>query len=449
MKDILSAVEERLDDQSARGLATAVSRAVRDGAISGGAALPPIRTVAHELALSPTTVSSAWRILQRAGVIRTDGRRGSRIAEAGQPHQDRYARVVEEQTDLPTDLSTGVPDPALLPSLTASLDQLTTARVPRSYLDDPVLPGLRDAVLADWPYAASRLAVTDGALDALELVGRTALRYGDRVVVEDPCFPPLVDLLASLGAEVVGVPMDDEGMLLEPLAERVDDGARAVMLQPRAQNPTGICLSRKRARAIARLLAGRDVLVIEDDSMGAISSAPELSLGEWLPEQTVHIRSFAKSHGPDLRIAAMTGPAELMGECAARRQLAQGWTSRLLQRVLLDLLTRAEAQDAVSRAREVYASRRTGLVDALAARGIPVPGTDGLNIWVEVADESAALVRLAGQGVAAAPGSPFAVSPGPAPHIRVTAGHADGDLEALAELIAQAARARSRTARHR
>src|SRR5674476_434186 len=80
MRTAISAIEERLELPSARGLAQAVSRAVRDGALAPGAKLPPIRAVATQLGLSPTTVSAGWALLARSGAIRTDGRRGTTIA---------------------------------------------------------------------------------------------------------------------------------------------------------------------------------------------------------------------------------------------------------------------------------------------------------------------------------------------------------------------------------
>jgi DNA-binding transcriptional MocR family regulator len=176
-------------------------------------------------------------------------------------------------------------------------------------------------------------------MDALDLVARTAIRFGDRVIVEHPCFPPLLDLLDSVGAEVVGVPLDAEGMEPQFLAAALSSPAAAVVLQPTAQNPSGVSTSPPRARALAELINRAGTIVIEDDSSGAIASAPAISLGRWIPERTVHIRSFSKSHGPDLRLAAVSGPPALIHDILARRQLGQGWSSRLLQRILLSLLT--------------------------------------------------------------------------------------------------------------
>ena len=438
---ILSALEERLDQPTARGLAHAVSRAIRDGVLSSGTKLPPIREVASRLALSPTTVSAGWALLARSGTIRTDGRRGTTVADPLGPSNTRYRRALEGQTGFSLDLSTGIPDAALLPNLGRVLGRLTTAGTPGSYLDEAVLPELRDVLLGEWPYVTDDLTIVDGAMDALDLVVRTAIRFGDRVVVEHPCFPPLLDLLDSIGADVVGVPLDSEGMQPQSLAAALTSPAAAVILQPTAQNPSGISTTPRRARALAELVDRAGTIVIEDDSAGAIASAPAISLGRWIPERTVHIRSFSKSHGPDLRLAAVSGPPPLMRDVQARRQLGQGWSSRLLQRILLSLLTDEGSRAEVRQARREYARRRAALVDALAKQGVTVGGTDGINIWVPVHDEAAALVRLASQGIGVTPGSPFAVLPDMPGHIRVTSGLVGGDIEvaALADQITAAA----------
>ncbi len=439
MTAILSALEERMEHPTARGLAHAVSRAIRDGVLPAGTKLPPIREVAAQLALSPTTVSAGWALLARSGTIRTDGRRGTKVADPLGPANTRYQRALEGQTGFSLDLSTGVPDAALLPNLSRALGRLTTAGTPGSYLDQAVLPELRDVLLAEWPYVTNEISIVDGAMDALDLIARTVVRFGDRVVVEHPCFPPLLDLLDSIGADVVGVPMDREGIEPAPLAVALASPVAAVIVQPTAQNPSGVSTTARRARVLAKLIEGAATIVIEDDSAGAIASAPANSLGRWIPERTVHIRSFSKSHGPDLRLAAVSGPAELIRNVLALRQLGQGWSSRLLQRILLSLLTDEGSRAEVESAQREYARRRAALVDGLARRDVEVGGTDGINIWVPVHDEAAALVRLASQGIGATPGSPFAVLPDMPGHIRVTCGLVATHHDALADQLAVAA----------
>jgi DNA-binding transcriptional MocR family regulator len=225
----------------------------------------------------------------------------------------------------------------------------------------------------------------------------------------------------------------------------------AVFVQPRGQNPTGISMSPTRGRRLARVLSGSAAFVVEDDSAGDVAASQALSLGQWLPEQVLHVRSFSKSYGPDLRLAALSGPTELLAPVRRTRALGQGWTSRLLQRVLASLLTDPLATRRVERARGEYARRRELVVRRLAERGVEVPGTDGLNIWVPVRDESAAVLRLASQGIAVTPGSPFHVDHqrGPAGHIRVTTGLVRTDHESVADLIAEAALVGAWTAQHR
>ena len=438
----LSAIEDRFETPSARGLAQAVSRAVREGALEPGVKLPPIRAVARQLGLSPTTVSAGWALLARSGAIHTDGRRGTTVAGLQEPAPGRYRRALERQLEFALDLSTGTPDPALLPNLgpaLSALSELTTAGIPGTYLDDPVLPGLRDVLNAQWPYPPGELMIVDGAMDGLDLVSRSLLRFGDRVIAEHPGFPPLLDLLEHIGVEVVGVPVDDAGLCPGPLAEALRGPVAAVFLQPRAQNPTGASMTSRRAGDLAPLLASAGMPVVEDDSAGAVAASEPVSLGRWIPDQVIHIRSFSKSHGPDLRLAAVSGPGELLREVSLRRQLGQGWSSRLLQRVLLTLLTDPAATARVDHARDEYTRRRSALIAALAARDVQVSGGDGLNLWVPVHDESAAIVRLASQGVGVTPGTPFDVLPGGGGHIRVTVGLVADGYDELAEMLAAAA----------
>lgn len=438
MRALLSALEERLDEPSSRALATAVSRAVADGVLGPGTKLPPIRAVATELALSPTTVSAAWGLLARSGIVATDGRRGTTVLNTMSGDSGRYRRALDRPAALAQDLSTGVPDESLLPVLGPVLAGLKRAGTPGSYLEDPVVPELAELIRQDWPYRPERLTVVDGAMDGLDLLTRSLLRFGDRVVVEHPCFPPLLDLLETLAVEVVGVPMDDEGLQPELLASALRTPVAAVLLQPRAQNPTGITMSRTRAQELATLLEPHGTLLVEDDSVNGLSPTPALSLGEWLPARTVHIRSFSKSHGPDLRLAALSGPAHLLGPVELRRQLGQGWSSRLLQRILVGLLTDPSAVEQVRRAGEEYLQRRRLLVEALAARGVVVGGQEGINIWVPVQDESAAIVRLASQGIGVSAGAPYAVLPHPQGYVRVTAGLVAEGHDELAQKIADA-----------
>jgi DNA-binding transcriptional MocR family regulator len=448
--EVLSDLEQRMATPTARGLAAAVSAVIGDGSLSPGDRLPPIRVVAKELGLSPTTVSSAWAMLQRAGILMAGGRSGTRVMPR-QGGPSRYRAALNPGADgrsgYALDLSTGTPDPELLPSVVTALRRIQPPSEAGSYLDEPVLADLADLLRADWPFDAEQITVVDGAMDALELIITTHLRFGDTVAVEDPCFPPLLDLLEAVGARPVAVALDDEGPRPEQVRAAVDAGIRALLLQPRGQNPTGITTSDRRMAELAEIVRGTGILVIEDDSLGSIAMSPDLSLGTRLPDRTLHVRSYSKSHGPDLRLAALGGPRALVQPIVDRRFLGQGWTSRLLQQILVQLLTDAASTAAIADARGEYARRRSAMTTRLSDHGIQVPGTDGVNIWVPVEDETAALLLLASRGIGASSGSPFRVRSGQQPHIRITTGLIRDDFDRVADAIAHAAAVRRRPAR--
>jgi DNA-binding transcriptional MocR family regulator len=426
---ILEEIKRRMTLRTSRGLANALSEAIGEGALAEGFRLPPIRTVAMELDLSPSTVSVAWKLLARAGAIRSDGRRGTVVMARSGPGPTRYRRALERSITFGLDLSTGVPDAALLPDLTLALESLNRGGTSGSYLDNPIIPGLAEALRNEWPYEAEKFVIVDGAMDALDQVASHLL-----------CFPPLLDLLDALGVRTIGVDVDDEGLVTTQLEKALTHRPKAVFVQPRAHNPLGVSLSKGRAVALAALLRETNIFIIEDDSAGAIASTAPISLGKWLPEQTVHIRSFSKSYGPDLRLAAMSGPALVMDGVRERRLLGQGWTSRLLQAVLLDLLTRGESQRQIERARAAYAHRRSTIATELARLGLATSGNDGLNLWLPVRDETAALLFLASRGVVVAAGSPFATKDGGTAHLRITVGLIVDDFERIAGELAEASR---------
>jgi len=444
---VLERISAAVADRSARGVAAAVSRLVNTGELAAGTRLPTVRAVARELGISPTTVSEAWRSLARAGAIQTRGRSGTFVRTPAVPRQRlRYARVTTSPATLPRDFSTGVPDHDLLPEPAAALRRVGDARRTTSYLDEPVLPAL-DAVLRErWPYPPQQLTVVDGALDAIDRITACVVRFGDHVLVENPAFPPVLDLLESVGATVVGVPCDRHGMRPEALrAALAACDPVAVYLQPRACNPTGASMPPERAERLAQVLARHpDVLVVEDDHAGDIATAPPVSLGRHLPARTVRVHSFSKSHGPDLRLSALGGPAALITPVADRRLLGPGWSSRLLQAVLLELLTDPVTVAQVEHARREYAARRAAMLTALAARGVAATADDGINLWLEVAHQQVAMLRLAAHGIAVAPGAPFEVSPLGTDHVRLTVGLVRDGFDELADLLAEAAGAGDR-----
>ena len=436
-----------LSDRSPRGIAGAIAREIRRGDLSPGDRLPTVRDVASRLGVSPATVSEAWQALRRAGLVESRGRAGSFVRTAPRPWlSPRVQGLVGYVEGLPLDLSRGTPDPALLPALAPAFARVRPTADTNVYQEAPVLPELRELLEATWPYEAEVITVVNGTQDAVARTLEQVVGFGDRVAIEAATFPPFLDMLDVLGAEIVPLQLDAEGVTVASLSRALKGKPAAVVLQPRAHNPTGVSMTPRRAEDLARAVrrARAAAVVIEDDHSGAISAGPDVSLGCWLPDQVVHVRGFSKSHGPDLRIAALGGPAAVLDRLVARRMLGAGWTSRMLQTILLDLLVEPRSVGAVELARRTYADRQAAICSALAAHDLELAVPDGINLWLPVVDERAALVQLTTAGIRAAGGSPF-LAPGSDPagdHVRVTTGMVDAsEASHVAAALAAAATA--------
>lgn len=428
-----------ISDRSARGIAADVAALIRRGDLPTGAQLPTVRALAAELGVSPATVSEAWVLLRSRRAIEGRGRAGMRVlGTPSTPHPARFERTGNFGDRLAVDLTLAGPDPALLPDLGEALQVGLTACDLNDYRRDPITPELRAAVAPRWPFPAAGWLATGGGYEALLLLLTVTVVPGDRVAVEDPTAPRLLDILDSVGATVLPVECDERGPRPDSLAAALSKQPAAFVFQPRAQSPTGSALDAGRCEELAALLRRTETLVIEDDGAGEVSGAAEESIGRFLPHAVVRIRSFSKSHGPDLRLAVIGGAAAPIERARTRQSFGTGWTSRILQRALAHLLEDPAAQAAVRAAGEAYAWRRGRLAEELAARGVRVSNRSGLSVWIPVRDEQSALVTLATHGVAASPGSRFFHGRG-APHIRAAASNVRDGHDRLAEMLAVAA----------
>ncbi|WP_285575408.1 aminotransferase class I/II-fold pyridoxal phosphate-dependent enzyme [Actinoallomurus iriomotensis] len=431
-----------IGERSARGIAAALTDLIRRGDIAEGSRLPTVRGLAAELEVSPATVAEAWSTLRRHRVVSAQRRRGTVvIGPPSVPRPARYERIGEFGSRLAVDLAIAAPDPALLPRLDDALAAAARTERLNDYARETITERLREAVEPTWPFPAERRLVVGGGYEGMQLVCQTLALPGDRIAVEDPTGARLLDIVEALGAEVVPVACDRDGPIPSSLARALRTNPAAFVYQPRGHTPCGHALTPARAAELAALLAPAGTLAVEDDGIGEVSAAPAVSVGEHLPGRTVLVRSYSKSHGPDLRVAVIGGAGETVEKVRVLRSYGTGWTSRILQDALAWLLTDPQARRTVTHARETYARRRETLAAALAERGVPTANRDGLMLWVPVAEESAALVTLAAHGVAAGPGSRYQVT-ATGPHLRIATSRLPEDpdrVAELAELIALAA----------
>jgi len=406
-------IQYRPQGRNASEISRDVETALREGRVTPGVTLPPVRALAADLSLSPVTVAAAYRKLREKGIARGKGRAGTRITEAP-PIGPRPPIVVPAGV---RNLLAGSPDPALLPGLPA------VTPPPRTYGDPPVSPRLgrlaAERLRADG-IDPQHLAVVGGALDGVERVLQAWLRPGDRVAVEDPGYFPVLDLLTAMNLGAVPMAVDELGVRPDALRDALGRGCQAVLFTPRAQAPTGAAWDAGRSGELSALLAARaGVGIIEDDHAGPVSgTAAHTAAGG--AQRWATIRSVSKSLGPDLRLAVLAGDAVTVSRVEGRQALGTGWVSGLLQEIVAGLWEDRATGRLLARAAAEYSRRRRDLIDALAGRGVPATGRSGLAVWVPVADEPAAVSGLLERGWAVAPGERFrTASP---PGIRIGTG---------------------------
>ncbi len=428
---------------TAREIAASAEGSIRDGRLDGGDPLPTVRALAAALGTSPATVNAAYRILRGRGLIVTDGRRGTHVAARPAVRPPEPLRPFPPPGFPPPgkrDLALGLPDPELLPSMSDAIARLDLKAALRITEDaaDPELLEFAAVAFANDGIPSGSLAIVSGAFDGIERVLQAHLRPGDRVLIEDPAYTSIRDVLLALGLIAVPVPVDDQGPQPEAFAAALQRGVQAAVIVPRAQNPYGAAIEGERAGMLRTALAEHPgVLVVEDDHAGAVSGAPCVTLVGPERRRWAVLRSASKVLHPDLRVALLAGDATTVSRVEGRQALGPRWVSHLLQATVVQLLRDPRFPAVTGRAREAYSARRRKLIQALAGHGLQAHGRSGLNVWVPVREEAPVIRALYEAGWIALAGERFRIAVPPGIRITISTLREDQAPE-LAEVIAGA-----------
>jgi len=417
----------------------AITGDIERGRLKPGAVLPGSRTLAQNLGVHRNTVLAAYRELCAEGWIQSAGRT-TRVVEdvparagRGLPGVDRlgYALPVPEGggaaswTPGERGLS-GLPDLRLLPF--GDLGQAFRRALRRQdlldYGDSRGNRSLREGLsgmLAEMRGLActpEQILVTGGSQMALELIARTLIEAGDRVLVEDPGYPQAWEVFREAGAEVVPVPVDASGMRVDQVERLAREGpVRLVYTTPHHQYPTMVTLAAARRLHLLECAARHRFAIVEDDYDFEFhyQGHPVLPLASRDPGGVViYVGTLSKVLAPGFRLGFVAAPRPMVDALAARRLRMDRQGNQIMEQMVADLLSEGLLQRHVRKMRRIYGARREALAQALREHlggtlAFELP-SGGMNIWAQVCpglDIDAWLERARHTGGGYSPGRLF------------------------------------------
>ena len=271
------------------------------------------------------------------------------------------------------------------------------------------------------------LIVTTGSQQALDLIGKTMIAPGDKVIVEAPTFLATIQCFRLYGANIIGAPIDADGVDVDKLEQLIEQHKpKLVYLIPTFGNPSGATLSLARRKRILEIAARTQTVVVEDDPYGELyfDQPPPpsmLALSDGVPgsrDWLVHCGSFSKILSPGLRVGWMIAPPELLAKATMCKQFSDAHTSNLSQAIAAHYLTLNRLGDALAVVRKTYAERasvmaaslRRELGDAIAFN----QPKGGMFFWARLTGANGKISsapdfakRAIDKGVAFVPGAPF------------------------------------------
>ena len=283
--------------------------------------------------------------------------------------------------------------------------------------------------------APDGLIVTTGSQQALDLIGKTLINPGDKVIVEAPTFLATIQCFRLYGAQVIGAPIDEHGVKVDELEKLIaEHKPKFVYLIPTFGNPSGATLILERRKKVLELAVKYQTPVVEDDPYGDLyfGAAPPpsiLALSAQVPgsrDWLVHCGSLSKVLSPGLRVGWMIAPPELLARATMCKQFSDAHTSTFAQATAAQYLKAGRMPATLAKVRQVYGERARVMGECLKrelgdAITFTQPG-GGLFFWARLTGANGKLQdagelakRAIEQGVAFVPGAPFfAHDPDPA-----------------------------------
>jgi len=433
-------------------LAQDIQRRIRSGALPPGARLPTVRELAMQLGVTRLTVHSAYSELQAGGWVEATVGRGTFVAA----HAESAAVLPESGRDLsPPSVLNDMLRMARLPGMRslamadAAPDLYPTRDFGRaleealatggaavlSYTSsqgDPLLRTTLADLLRERGISAGpdEIVITSGVTQGMSLLARTLARTGEAVIVEQPSYLGLLNILNVQGIRAIGAPIDDQGLVVEALEPLIQEHRpRFIYSVPVFQNPSGVCLSPARRAALLDLVERYRIPLLEDDIYSQLvyeGTAPPALKADDPNGLVLHLGGFSKSLLPGARVGYVVAAPHMISRIVAAKQADDLCSPPLLQRALALFIQHGWLASHLRRVIPRYRERRDALMTAMA-RHFPSGSRwttphGGLCSWVSLPPHiSVADLYLAAteRGVAFAPGDVFFAERPAKPYIRL------------------------------
>lgn len=430
-------------------LAAAIRGQVETGMLPQGAILPSQRELARVLAVSRTTASTAYEALRSEGWLASRHGAGTwvrtnRRRTGPDWHGDRLGSYATPE--LPLDLSSGAL--AASPLMSKVLRSSWTTELRRHLVLDRFVPwGLgyvREAVAQYYTETAvptndQQILLTNGSHHALALVAECLLEPGDVVLVEDPTYRGALDIFARRGAQVLGIPVDAEGIdpgILDRAIRK--HKARFLYVLPTAHCVTGTSWSHNRRQRVADIISATGTLVIDDGSTADLHAGEHPGyIASLLPaQQSITLGSLTKLFWAGIRVGWIRGPRQLL-QAALEVRLTSDLSGSLPSQVLTAACLPLAEQARELRRHELDHARET--TSELLVTHLPgwttEPGRGGACVWVDTHRDTAALAsRLRREQIVVIPGTQFSPSDNWRTHIRLPLGRLSDLEDAIARI---------------
>ncbi len=361
-----------------------------------------------------------------------------------------------------TSFAGGLPNPISFPQqkLVESMERVVAERGAEAfqYSVTAGIPELRQWIAERYnsrfgtDYAEDDVLVTTGSQQALDLLGKVLLNEGDGVIVEKPTYLAAIQAFAMQQPVFREVELTEDGLDIVELNAALDAGAKMIYLIPNFQNPTGLTYTEEGRRQVREALAGRNIVVVEDDPYGELrfegSSLPYIG-GAAHPHGVV-MGSFSKTVTPGMRVGfLLTKDHDLLRSLSVAKEASDLHTNVFSQYVIVDYLRHNDLDEHLVKIRDLYHAQAQAMTDAMEEffpEGVSFTKPQGgMFLWVTLPEGVSTMElfpKVLQRGVAFVPGDPFYAEPGARNTLRLNFTNADADtirdgIRRLGEVLAE------------